>query len=324
MVITADRFMARALFCVIAAMLAAVGVTGCSYIPFMHADKGGQKEEKAVRTLWTSGEQYVAIEKQDRQAGVTMKANEHLTEISVERIRIALESIDFRAQDKDKSISLFNEPELKILPEYIAEGLALAGPDEDVTFVIIGNYVESMGVLKKRMVTTGRLFCQDGQINIIFGDVHRILTEVMGIPEDRRLNPFLPGSRGGSVGKVEGMLLPKQGGEIFAKTRSDWIVFPVQGSETTYTPPAARVESGAAPGAAPVAAPGARTMTPAAVRDTGGAAGQDLRPVHRERPAPAAKKGIDERLMILNDLRNKKLITDEEYRTKRMDILNDL
>jgi hypothetical protein len=28
--------------------------------------------------------------------------------------------------------------------------------------------------------------------------------------------------------------------------------------------------------------------------------------------------------MILNDLRNKKLITDEEYRTKRMDILNDL
>jgi len=318
--------MARALFCVIAAMLAAVGVTGCSYIPFMHADNGGQKEEKAVRTLWTSGEQYVAIEKQDRQAGVTMKANEHLTEISVERIRIALESIDFRAQDKDKSISLFNEPELKILPEYIAEGLALAGPDEDVTFVIIGNYVESMGVLKKRMVTTGRVFCQDGQINIIFGDVHRILTEVMGIPEDRRLNPFLPGSRGGSVGKVEGMLLPKQGGEIFAKTRSDWIVFPVQGSETPYTPPAARVESGAAPGigTAPVAAPGARTMTPATVRDTGGAAGQDLRPVYRERPAPAAKKGIDERLMILNDLRNKKLITDEEYRTKRMDILNDL
>ena len=65
-------------------------------------------------------------------------------------------------------------------------------------------------------------------------------------------------------------------------------------------------------------------MTPAAVRDTGSAAGQDQRPVYRERPAPAAKKGIEERLMILNDLRNKKLITDEEYRTKRMDILNDL
>ncbi len=316
--------MARVVGCFMTALMFAVGVTGCSYIPFMHADKSEQKEEKAVRTLWKSSEQYVAIEKQDRQAGVPMKANEHLTEISVERIRIALESIDFRPQDKDKSISLFNEPELKILPEYIAEGLALAGPDEDVTFAIIGNYVEMMGILKKRMVTTGRVFCQDGQINIIFGDVHRILAETMGIPEDRRLNPFLPGSRGGSVGKAEGMLLPKPGGEIFAKTRSDWIVFPVQGSETPYTPPAARVDSSAAPGTAPVAAPGARTMTPAAVRDTGGAAGQDLRPVYRERPAPAAKKGIEERLMILNDLRNKKLISDEEYRTKRMDILNDL
>ncbi|HEX2769336.1 MAG TPA: SHOCT domain-containing protein, partial [Geobacteraceae bacterium] len=147
------------------------------------------------------------------------------------------------------------------------------------------------------------------------GDVHRALTEIMGVPEDRRLNPLLTGSRAGTAGKVEGVLLPKPGGEIFAKLRSDWIAFAVKGSETPYTAPAARQDSGAAPGA--------RTVTPAAVPDTG-VAGQDLRPVYREKPAPAAKKGIEERLMILNDLRNKKLITDEEYRTKRMDILNDL
>jgi len=309
--------MARPLIGVIAAMMLAVGVSGCSYIPFMRSDKSEQKEDKALRTLWKSGEQYVAIEKQDRQPGVTIKPNEHLTEISVERIRNALESIDLRAQDKDKSIPIFNEPELKILPEYIAEGLALAGPDEDVTFVIIGNYVESLGFLKKRMVTTGRVFCQDGQINIIFGDVHRALTETMGIPEDRRLNPFLPGSRAGSAGKVEGVLLPKPGGEIFAKMRSDWIAFSVQGSETPYAAPVPRQDTGAAPSA--------RTAVPTAVQDNG-SAGQEIRPVYRERPAPApaAKKGIEERLMILNDLRNKKLITDEEYRTKRMDILNDL
>jgi hypothetical protein len=307
--------MARVVGCFMMALMLAVGVAGCSYIPFMHSDKGEQKEEKAVRTLWKSGEQYVAIEKQDRQSGVTMKPNEHLTEISVERIRNALESIYLRAQDKDKSISLFNEPELKILPEYIAEGLALSGPDEDVTFVIIGNYVDALGFLKKRMVTTGRVFCQDGQINIIFGDIHRALTEVMGVQEDRRLNPFLTGTRAGSAGKLEGVLLPKPGAEIFAKLRSDWIVFQTKGSETPYSPPAARQDT--------VAAPGARTVTPAPAQDTG-AAVQELRPVYRERPAPAAKKGTEERLMILNDLRNKKLITDEEYRTKRMDILNDL
>ncbi len=61
--------MVRAIFCAIATMVVAVSVTGCSYIPFMHSDKSEQKEEKAVRTLWKSGEQYVAIEKQDRPAG---------------------------------------------------------------------------------------------------------------------------------------------------------------------------------------------------------------------------------------------------------------
>jgi hypothetical protein len=37
-----------------------------------------------------------------------------------------------------------------------------------------------------------------------------------------------------------------------------------------------------------------------------------------------ASKTIEERLLILNDLKKKKLITDEEYKEKRANILNDL
>ncbi len=311
---TVDRFMARAFFCAIVTMMVAVSVTGCSYIPFMHSDKSVQKEEKAVRTLWKSGEQYVAIEKQDRPSGITVKANEHVTEISVDRLRTALASIDLRLPDADKSIALFNEEELRILSEYVAEGLALAGQDEDVTFAIIGNYVEALGFLKKRMVTGGRVFCQDGQINIIFGDVHRLLGETMGVQEDRRLHPFIIGSRSGAVGEHKGMLLPKTGGEIFAKMREEWVLFPIKGPESFPTSqesvaPASGTKESGQENIAP--APGTREAAPAAAPYAG-------------KPAAAVKKSVEERLMILNELRNKKLINEEEYRAKRLDILNDL
>jgi hypothetical protein len=176
--------------------------------------------------------------------------------------------------------------------------------------------VETLGVLKKRMVTAGRVFCQDGQINIIFGDVHRDLTETMGVPEDRRLHPFLIGSRGGTVGTHEGVLLPKPDGEVFAKLRDFWIYFPINAPEAQ---PASLENGVAAPeNKGAVVAPSPGNMSPATEtrKSTPG--------MNREYPAPAVKKTVEERLTILNALRDKKLITDEEYRAKRQEILNEL
>jgi hypothetical protein len=296
-------------------LMIAGGLVGCSHLPFTGSDKA---QNKFVKTLWTSGEQYVAIEKQDRQPGVEVKPNERISQISVDRLRNALASMDLRLPDREKSIALFNEEELSILSEYIAEGLALAGPDEDVTFAVIGHYVESLGILKKRMVTAGRVFCQDGQINIIFGDVHRVLTETMGVPEDRRLHPFMVGSRGGSVGQQDGILLPKTNGEIFAKMREFWVMFPINGPENTYYAPGSQ-ESG-------VATPNTQgtVSTPSQVGPRGPDTGMSPPAVNRQIVAPAAKKTVEERLMILDELHKKKLITDEEYRAKRLEILNDL
>ncbi len=226
---SATRFLLPVSIWMLLAIVAIGGFGGCSYLPFM---KSENVQQKKVRTLWQSGEQYVAIEKQDQVQGVPEKPNEHVSEISVDRLRTVLASMQMRSQDSDKAIALFNEDELRILSEFIAEGLAVAGPDEDVTFAIIGHYVDALGFLKRRMVTTGRIFCQDGQLNIIFGDVHRLLTETMGRPEDRRLNPFSPGSRSGSTGKdMKGFLIPKKDGEIFAKMRDDWVIFPLKGPE---------------------------------------------------------------------------------------------
>jgi len=335
------------------ALLLANGITGCSYIPFIGKKK---PQETIVKKLWTSGEQFVAIEKQDRRQGVSVNPNQHITEISVERVRDMLESMELRSSGDDKNMPLFNEEEIKILSEYLPVGLALAGPDEDVTFAVIGHYVESMGFLKKREVTTGRVFYQAGRINIIFGDVHRELQETMGKPEDRRVFPFLPGSRAGAVGVMDGSILPKPGGEIFAKNRQDWVAFQLNSGEgeamsqtdqesEVESPPLHRSNTGtlspaphelaSSPAPKYTAPPAEQSNTPAATtprytappvapRYTGAVRDNRTNAQGYQATQPVAKKGIEERLTILNNLRNKRLITEEEYRQKRMDILSEL
>jgi hypothetical protein len=288
MEIAANRFRKWAPIWFMMALM--VTVAGCA------AMRTGQGGDTIVKTLWQSRDQYVAIEKLERPAGVTATANAHPADISVDRLRSAFASLEVRLPGKDKKIPLFYDPELKILSENIRAGLASAGPDEDVTFAVIGHYPALLGVLQERKVTTGRVFCRDGQLNIIFGDVLRDVRE----DEDRRLYPFLPGSRGAAApGKWA--LTAKQEGESFIMTRPDWVTFPLAGPPAPIAAPAGRQENGVT-----------------------GAENKEAPAVSPEKPAGPVKKSVEERLVILNELWNKKLITEEEYRQKRLEILNEL
>jgi hypothetical protein len=287
-----NRFGGRALCCFLLMLLVTGGgIAGCAA---MRADPA---RDMNARKIWQTRDQYVAIEMQDRQSGGTTPANAHPAAISTDRLRSALASIEVLLPGGDKTVPLFNDPEVKILTEKIREGLALAGPDQDVTFAIVGYYATLAGVFKESKVTTARVFCRDGELNIIFGDVLRDVRE----QEDRRLNPFLPGSRT-AVATLNWTLAARAGGEHFAVKRPDWLTFPLTGSATPLTVPAAREDSGSS-------VTGGKAAAPA---------------VAPEKPAPAEKKSVEERLMLLNELRNKKLITEEEYRAKRLEILNEL
>jgi hypothetical protein len=271
------------------------GLAGCATT--------GSGESRARKTIWQQSDQYVRIEKQDSAAGLIVPANMHPTEISVDRLQSMLNSVELRFPGESKTVQLFNEDELKVLSENIHTGLASAGPDEDVTFAIIGHYVALMGFLKERMVTTGRVFCLDGHLNIIFGEVHRSVKE----NEDRRLHPFLPGSRV-TAARHEWTLTAKPGMEGITMKRPDWVIFPIAGP-TVLTPVVAPATVPAAPQSSGSAGTEKKEVVPAGPR---------------EKPAISGKKSVEERLMILNELRNKKLITDEEYRAKRLEILNEL
>lgn len=289
MEISVKRFRKPATWLLLLALAATAA--GCASM------KAGQDEGMVVKTLWKGGDQYVAIEKQDRPAGVTVPVNDHPAEVSADRLRGALASLEVRLPGKEKAVQLFDDPELAILGEHVRKGLALAGPDEDVTFAIIGHYPTILGILKERKVTTGRVFCRDGRLNVIFGDVLRDVKE----DEDRRLYPFIPGSRGKEA-SGPWSLAARPGGESFSMKRPDWVTFPLASPALPAAAPAVRGEIGPA-----------------------GAEGEGEAPaVSPAKPATAGKGSVEERLIILNGLKDKGLITEEEYKAKRQEILNEL
>jgi hypothetical protein len=273
-------------------LLVGTGVllTGCAHL-------GG----KDVRPIWKDRDQYVQVEKQDRQSGSVPVDSAHPANVSAERLSSILASLEVRIPNQKRAQPLFNPTGIRILSEKISQGLAAAAPGEDVTFAYVGTYpvLALMAVLKEDKVTTGRVFVRDGQVNIIFGKLHDKVNE----KEDRRLNPFLPGSRE-MVMPQEWLLVEKPGGENFTRKRPDWLVFNLTPPAVLVTPTDEAEAEAEAPAAA-VATPG----VPAARRAT---------------PAAPVKKSVEERLTILKGLKDKGLITEEEFKAKRQDILNDL
>ncbi|HEY6874562.1 MAG TPA: SHOCT domain-containing protein [Geobacteraceae bacterium] len=280
---TGIRFMGVSAWWLVVVVAMAGGIGGCA------TARTGDGREKIV---WQSRDQYVKIEKQDRPAGAAVSANLHPADVPAERLRGMLGSIEVRPRGEEKGVRLFNDEELAVLGDNIHAGLAQAGPDEDVTFAIIGHYPVLMGLVKERLVTTGRVFCRDGEVDIIFGDVHRPVRE----NEDRRLYPFLPGTRGAAAPR-EWLLAARTGGETFAVIRPDWVTFSLASPPTPAAAPA------------PASAGPEKTAAPA---------------ISPAKPAAPGGKSAAERLMILNELHDKRLITDEEYRAKRLEILNEL
>ena len=248
--------------------------TGCSTIKAITTGKDDKE-------FFRSREQYVRIIKQDETKGVKPSPNDHPVLLESSQLRTALSSLEFVLPKKDKSSPVFEKPELDVLEKYLGIALEQAGPDEDVSFAVVGNYLAVYGLAKEQMSTSARVFYKDGKLNIIFGDIHaKYYANV-----DRRVYPMAPGSRFLSKNH-EWKLLSYPYQEFYMGPdgqRRDWLVIDL----AAMTARAAMGEKEAA------------TMPPHA-------------------------KTVEERLKVLEELRAKKMITEDEYKTKRENILSDL
>lgn len=235
-----------------------------------------------TKYIWQSSDQFVALEQQDSSATGTATPNDHPVSMTPETISAMLSSLEIRANDSDKPQQLFTAAAVQTIAPQILQGLSQASPTEDVTFAVIGLHNTAYGFVKSHKVTTGRAFYQAGRLNIIIGLARKDTND----REDRRLSPFTPGSRY-KTPEGDWQLLPQPGQKGFSLQRRDWAAF------STEWQPSATVQS----------------ISPQQSIPAGLSAPS-------KQPSPA------DRLIVLKELKEKGLISEEEYRSKRQEILN--
>jgi hypothetical protein len=242
------------------------------------------------RMLWESREQFVALESQDAIKGGTKIPNEHPADISQERLAEILGAIELRSDENKKPAPLFTRSTLDNAIPLLQDAFRQASANEDVTFAVIGLYTSAGGFAKSPKVTSGRMFYQGGKINLIVGKAQDTLNE----RQDRRLYPFTPGSRR-YVAEGDWTLLPQAGQPALTMARKDWLVFATDWKAVAVTTPVGDIA-------------GAQPTQPSAINQL----------------FSGKSSKVAERLSVIKDLRDKGIITDEEYRGKRLTILNEL
>jgi len=236
--------------------------------------------------IWQTQEGYVAVVPQDTARNVPVVPNNQPVDLTEDLLIGLLGSVQVRDTMKDKPSPLFTEGSLQLMVPYLQQALRKAGPGEDVTFVVIGLYKSLFGLANRPLVTSGRLFYLDGKLNLILGvvkDEGRSRFEAT----DRDYRLIAVGSRQ-DVAQGEWSLVPSEE-QPFELPRRDWVVL---------NPKTAFVVK-----PVPVATP-----TPPPVAQSG---------------RKGAERPLTERLATLNDLKDKGLITEDEYKAKRREILNE-
>lgn len=291
--------------------------------------------------LWKHRDQYVRLESQDRGAQPS-GPNDHPVTLAPERIREMLGSLDVRYPKRDKIEPLFTSSELNTLQDAVSMGLAKATAGQDVTFAIVGIHRGLMSFSHDRSVTTGRIFFSKGKLNLILGRLHEEYNE----EEDRRMHPFVPGRRKYKAPRSWETEKPyeivKQGGVALKKQgdieRYDWLML----DPDPKLWKAIRAEKKAAKETAKAAFQEASQVRQKSaevsaeqerLRAELESLKKDMRAI-KQAPAvvpaatqasrPEAGDSVKVRLRRLKDLRDEELITEDEYRAKRQEILDSL
>ncbi|WP_457328850.1 SHOCT domain-containing protein [Rhizobacter sp. P5_C2] len=264
------------------------------------ADSNGAQ---AKRRIWRIRE-FSTVQLLAREAGAP--ENQHPVKLNVDALRLALgqfKSVDMRGKQQ----ALFDAEELVEISEPIAQAFANAEPGDDVLLV---SSARREGFLAPPTAVTARLFIEGGNLNFI---AHDTGFDFVHIVRSTSMSPnFIYGTRG----KASDVKLASAGA---SNRRADWLTVSLTQATTApvqpppppmvlVAPPPAAATTFATPPAAPpvVAAP---VPAPAA-------------PIVQ--PADAKADEIERRLNALKQLRDKGLITDDEYKQKRKEILQSL
>jgi hypothetical protein len=284
-----------------------VGGLLCLCIGLIQAATAASKAQE----IWKAPDEFVLLAPQDAVEGDTPPLNDQPIVLDSGPLAAALVKLRVHeGKDPTETVAVFGSDAARRLAAPLSEALSRAAADQDVLFAV--DMAQKAATFGSNSVSVaGRAFYRSQHLHLIIGELHVSTVPAeyknypIGYPKiDRRLHPHQTGERlketrynpAAHFDTSDNVRLFVQGG----KERSDWLVLDVD-----------------ALAGAQIQAPAASTTAPA---PTGGNPERSS----ADTATPAGSTSIEERLLRLKHLRDRDLISDEEYRHIRNEILNQL
>lgn len=249
----------------------------------------GTSAERDRSYLYRSDDEYVRLE--PIEAGAP--DNAHPFVISAGELSRLLGGIEVSRAASIGKARLFLHEELQKIGPHLAAALSRGTPRQDVTFAVTGHR-GWFGKLSPESITTGRLFVTGDSLNLILGVVQQRYG-IEALDDGAVLPEIIPGKRSRRIDNAVWKIDPDRG--RLREQRGDWLVF-----DRSAIPTAPAAATPAAPQSG--AQPGTGAPTTPTIEDKA--------------------QEIEKRLGVLDALRKKGAITEEEYRERRRAILEQL
>ena len=288
-----------------------------------------QKDEISA-TVWQLKEQYVRLVKIEKNS----ESNDHpvvLEPLEVEQALASLQRwVEGGVLRDEEAVTVYPRKQAALISRYVTDGLSRAAPDEDITFNVRGYTNIMLSLVKEREWTTGRVFFKDGKLNVIIGEYGKRIDKgqkqveaSFGIIDDFRDVHFAPGSRK-RKGKMPGRIVTTEGVELYddGKIRPDWVMLEVAKAAQAYresqTPVAIRKEELKAKAEAAKLTLERRQMRQEMARMR-----KEIKNMQNA-TRNTSIESLETRLANLRDLHTKGLITDDEFKRRKEQILQEL
>lgn len=266
-----------------------------------------QAPAKSRQREWTLGE-FTRITVLPAEGGAA--PNQQPAQIPAEILRDQLSRLQFSAGGSAYA-PLFGPDELNELVGPLSQALAAAGPGDDV--LLLSSSRRDEGLLAAPKALTARLFVKDDRLQFIVRDARQ---DFFGAYRGTGEKPHFDFGLRSIASKVA--LRSSEGTNL----RTDWVALPLRSGAPVAAP--AVVLPGAAATPASVPAPAAAPAAPVAAPAPAPAAARP--PAAAPTTAPTDDDGAraERRLETLKRLRDKGLISEDEYQQKRKEILQQL
>ena len=288
------------------------------------------EKDEISATVWQLKEQYVRLVKSEKGS----EPSDH--PILLERLEVeqALASLQLWVEGgvlrDEEATTVYPRKQAALISRYVTDALKHAEPDDDVIFNVRGYTDVMLSLAKEREWTTGRVFFKDGKLNLIIGEYQKRIDKAQkqveasfGIIDDFRDVYFQPGSRK-RKGKMPGRIITTEGVELYedGKIRPDWVMLEVAKAAEAYreaqTPVAIRKEELKAKAEA-----AKLTIERRQMREEMARMRKEIKNM-QSGPGSISIESLETRLANLQDLHTKGLITDDEFKRRKEEILQEL